>query len=63
MLGLPPDHPRVRRLALRAYGEYARYVVELMRLPSRPHEELRGSVEAAGVERLVEPLARPPGRR
>jgi KDO2-lipid IV(A) lauroyltransferase len=54
VLGLPPDHPRVRRLALRAYGEYARYVVELMRLPSRPHEELAASVEAEGVERLIE---------
>ena len=54
VLGLPPDHPRVRRLALRAYGEYARYVVELMRIPSRPHEEVAAAVEAEGVERLVE---------
>ncbi len=53
VLGLPPDHPRVRRLALRAYGEYARYVVELMRLPSRPPEELVAGVEDAGVERLI----------
>jgi KDO2-lipid IV(A) lauroyltransferase len=36
VLGIPPDDPAVRRLALRAYREYARYVVELMRLPSRP---------------------------
>ena len=36
VLGLPPEDPRVRRLALRAYREYARYMVELMRLPSRP---------------------------
>ena len=42
VLGLPPGHPRVRRLALRAYKEYARYMVELMRLPSRPREELVG---------------------
>ena len=33
VLGLPPDHPRVRRLALSAYREYGRYIVELMRLP------------------------------
>ena len=33
VLGLPPDDPRVRRLALRAYREYGRYLVELMRLP------------------------------
>jgi KDO2-lipid IV(A) lauroyltransferase len=33
VLGLPPDDRRVRLMALRAYGEYARYIVELMRLP------------------------------
>src|SRR5215218_1724939 len=48
VLGLPPGHPRVRRLALRAYKEYARYMVELMRLPSRRREEL-----VDGVERLA----------
>jgi KDO2-lipid IV(A) lauroyltransferase len=53
VLGLPPDHPRVRRLALRAYREYARYIVELMRLPSRPREELVAAVEPAGVDDLV----------
>ena len=54
VLGLPPEHPRVRRMALRAYQEYARYMVELMRLPSRPREELAASVEGDGVERLAE---------
>lgn len=53
VLGLPPEHPRVRRLALRAYKEYARYIVELMRLPSRPTEELRTAVEGDGIERLA----------
>ena len=33
VLGLPPDDPRVRRTALRAYRTYGRYLVELMRLP------------------------------
>jgi KDO2-lipid IV(A) lauroyltransferase len=51
VLGLPADDPRVRRLALRAYREYARYIVELMRLPSRPTEELVGRVEEAGIDR------------
>jgi len=50
VLGLPPEHPRVRRMALRAYKEYARYLVELMRLPSRTREELATSVEGDGVE-------------
>ncbi|MCJ7709953.1 MAG: hypothetical protein MUQ32_03900, partial [Chloroflexi bacterium] len=27
VLGLPPEHPRVRRMALRAYREYATYMV------------------------------------
>jgi len=45
VLGLPPDDPRVRRLALDAYAEYGRYLVELMRLPAQ---------DAAEVARLVE---------
>jgi KDO2-lipid IV(A) lauroyltransferase len=40
VLGLPPDDPRVRRLALRAFREYGRYLVDLMRLPSLPPEEI-----------------------
>jgi len=54
VLGLPPEHPRVRRMALRAYKEYARYLVELMRLPSRSRAELAGSVEGDGVERVAQ---------
>jgi phosphatidylinositol dimannoside acyltransferase len=52
VLGLPPDHPDVRRLALRAYRSYARYMVELMRLPSRPLEELAAAVETQGVDEV-----------
>jgi lauroyl/myristoyl acyltransferase len=55
VLGLPPDDPRVRRLALRAYREYGRYLVELMRLPSRPPEEvgrLVPDLDADGVKRI-----------
>jgi lauroyl/myristoyl acyltransferase len=40
VLGLPPDDPRVRALALRAYREYGRYLVELMRLPTLPVDEV-----------------------
>jgi KDO2-lipid IV(A) lauroyltransferase len=47
VLGLPPDDPRVRRLALRAYGAYGRYLVELMRVPFLPAEE---------VVKLIEPI-------
>jgi len=50
VLGLPPDHPRVRSEALRAYAGYGRYLVELMRLPSRPQEELIARVPDLDVE-------------
>lgn len=53
VLGLPPEHPRVARLALRAYREYAKYMVELMRLPSRPFSELVDGVEGDGANRIV----------
>jgi KDO2-lipid IV(A) lauroyltransferase len=52
VLGLPPSDPRVTRLALRAYREYARYMVELMRLPSRPLEELANGLEGDGADRI-----------
>jgi KDO2-lipid IV(A) lauroyltransferase len=39
VLGLPPDHDRVRSMAMEAYRGYGRYLVELMRLPSRTPEE------------------------
>ena len=48
VLGLPPDHPRVRRLALGAYREYARYLVELMHLETadRPRQAGAGVIQA-----------------
>jgi KDO2-lipid IV(A) lauroyltransferase len=49
VLGLPPDHPRVRRLALRAYGEYARYVVELMRLPRLTNDQAAALVDTSSL--------------
>ena len=55
VLGLPPDDPRVRRLALAAYAEYGRYLVELMRLPSRRPDEidhLAGDLDTAAVAAL-----------
>ena len=45
VLGLPPDHPRVRRLALRAYGATATYLVELMRVPFMPQDEVMALIE------------------
>lgn len=57
VLGLPPDDPRVRRLALRAYREYGRYLVELMRVPHLPEEEVVGLVDAPDgdqVRRIID---------
>jgi KDO2-lipid IV(A) lauroyltransferase len=53
VLGLPPDHPRVRRLAMAAYHEYGRYITELMRIPQLPPEEVGRLVtddELDGIE-------------
>jgi KDO2-lipid IV(A) lauroyltransferase len=55
VLGLPPDHPRVRALALKAYQGYGRYLVELLRLPSRSPDEiasLAADLDAVEVKRL-----------
>jgi KDO2-lipid IV(A) lauroyltransferase len=56
VLGLPPDDPRVRKLALRAYREYGRYLVELMRLPSMPPETvgvLATEIDAVEIKRIA----------
>ena len=39
ILGLPEGDPAVRELARRTYASYSRFVVELMRMPSRPADE------------------------
>jgi KDO2-lipid IV(A) lauroyltransferase len=39
VLGLPPSDKRVRHLARRVYATYARFVLELMRLPAMPRDE------------------------
>ena len=52
--GLPPDDPRVRRLALGAYREYARYLVELMHLETQTAEEAGGLVIQADLDHIEE---------
>jgi KDO2-lipid IV(A) lauroyltransferase len=52
VLGLPPGDPAVRRMALRAYKSYARYLVELMRLPAMSNEEAASLVDRAGVDEV-----------
>ena len=55
VLGLPPDDPAVRTMALRAYRSYARYLVEFMQLPGMPPERAGAILDPAAldaVERL-----------
>jgi phosphatidylinositol dimannoside acyltransferase len=55
VLGLPPNHRRVRWTAFRAYGEYARYVVEMMRLPHLPPEAAARLLPGIDID-VVEPV-------
>ena len=48
VLGLPASDRRVRHLARRIYATYARFVIELMRLPSLPDDEPLRLVRAGG---------------
>jgi KDO2-lipid IV(A) lauroyltransferase len=46
VLGLPPGHPKVRRHVRRVYRLYARYIVDLMRLPWLSTEDIARSFTA-----------------
>jgi len=48
VLRRPTEDPAVAALARRVYAIYARYVVELMRMPSRPAHETSQQVRAEG---------------
>ncbi|MEK6719132.1 MAG: hypothetical protein AABZ33_00520 [Chloroflexota bacterium] len=54
VLGLPPGDPRVRRMALAAYREYATYIVEVMRLPRMSRERAAALVSDIELDRVVE---------
>jgi len=47
LLGRPPTSLEVRRKALAAYRSYARYVVELMRLPRLDDEQAAALVDTS----------------
>jgi lauroyl/myristoyl acyltransferase len=59
--GLPPDDRRVRRLALAAYREYARYLVEIMRLESLSADEAIAKVIQPDLDRIEEVWRSSPG--
>jgi lauroyl/myristoyl acyltransferase len=50
VLRTTPDDPRVDRLGRRTYRNYARYVVDLMRLPGLAPHELASRVDMDGAE-------------
>ena len=52
VLGKPPNSPAVRRLALRAYATYARYLVELMRLPRLSQSDAAALVDGVGLDEI-----------
>jgi lauroyl/myristoyl acyltransferase len=55
VLGRPGGDREVRSTALAAYGEYARYVVEMMRLPRLSREEAQGLIVGDDLDK-VEPI-------
>ena len=54
VLHLPADHPRVRRAARRAFRNYAKYLVDVMRLSTLTAEEVAKLVEIDNLELLDE---------
>jgi len=57
VLRLPEDHPRVRRAARRAFRNYAKYLVDVMRLDTLTSEQVDRIVEIANLEVLIEARA------
>ncbi|MGZ6256621.1 MAG: lysophospholipid acyltransferase family protein [Candidatus Limnocylindria bacterium] len=60
VLHLPPDHPRVRRAARRAFRNYAKYLVDVMRLDTLTADQVEKLVAIDNLELLDE--ARAPER-
>lgn len=61
VLGLPPESAEVRRLALAAYRNYARYIVELIQLSTMPAEAASAQIDPHGLETFEEIRARSKG--
>jgi KDO2-lipid IV(A) lauroyltransferase len=54
---LPADHPRVRRAARRAFRNYAKYLVDVMRLDALESEDVAKYVDIDNLELLYEARA------
>ncbi|MEO8251912.1 MAG: lysophospholipid acyltransferase family protein [Chloroflexota bacterium] len=61
VLRLPQDHPRVRRAARRAFRNYAKYLVDVMRLDVLDPQDVVKLVEIDNLELLDEARARERG--
>src|SRR2546428_5087131 len=61
VLGLPPDHPRTKRTARHAFGNYAKLVADFILPASLAPEATRAWVRAEGVEHLDRALAQGKG--
>lgn len=58
VLHLPADHPRVKRAARRAFRNYAKYLVDVMRLEALESDEVAELVEIDNLELLDEARSR-----
>jgi lauroyl/myristoyl acyltransferase len=56
-MGLDPEHPRVRAAARRAFRNYAKYLVDMMRMGELTVEQSRDLVRFPNLEILVEARA------
>lgn len=54
VLGVPPQDKAAGRMALAAYRNYSRYIMELMRLPWLKEEQLDHLVEARGYDEFLD---------
>ncbi|MDP9467338.1 MAG: lysophospholipid acyltransferase family protein [Chloroflexota bacterium] len=61
VMHLPEDHPRVRRAARRAFRNYAKYLVDVMRLETLESEDVAKLVQIDNLELLDEARARERG--
>jgi lauroyl/myristoyl acyltransferase len=53
VLGVSPDSREAHRMARAAYRNYARYIIELMRLPWLPREKAESMLEVASLEKFI----------
>lgn len=58
VLGLPPDHPDVRRTATRAFQNYGRMLVDFTKIVRMTKDDVRRQVTCGGTEHIDRALER-----